>query len=50
MAVYLIESTIKKIETGNIITKQTHSALDKITKGDDKMALIMSDIPYSSKE
>lgn len=32
----LIETTIKKIETGNIIAKQTQSALDKISSGVDK--------------
>jgi len=46
----LIESTIKKIEMGDKIAKQTHSALDKITKGIDKMAMIMNDISYSSRE
>ncbi|WP_271628546.1 methyl-accepting chemotaxis protein [Caldicellulosiruptor sp. DIB 104C] len=46
----LIESTIKKIEAGDSITKQTHAALDKIAKSIDKMAMIMNDISYSSKE
>lgn len=46
----LIESTIKKIETGDQITKQTYTALDKIVKSIDKMAMIMNDISYSSKE
>lgn len=46
----LIETTIKKIETGNIIAKQTQSALDKISSGVDKMVMIMNDILYSSRE
>ena len=46
----LIESTIKKIEVGDSIAKQTYSSLDRITKNIDKMAMIMNDIMYSSKE
>ncbi len=46
----LIESTIKKIEVGNSIAKQTYTSLDRITKNIDKMAMIMNDIMYSSKE
>ncbi|ADQ45818.1 methyl-accepting chemotaxis sensory transducer [Caldicellulosiruptor kronotskyensis 2002] len=46
----LIESTIKKIEVGDSIAKQTYTSLDRITKNIDKMAMIMNDIMYSSKE
>jgi len=46
----LIESTIKKIEVGDSIVKQTYTSLDRITKNIDKMAMIMNDIMYSSKE
>lgn len=35
---------------GDSIAKQTYTSLDRITKNIDKMAMIMNDIMYSSKE